>query len=354
MKHSTIGVFLNLGESFTSLGGQADLMISQNITSFARAFSRVYVFTYQQEKVQLPKNCVLVTPPLPFHRYIYAILLPLIHHRIIRQCSLLRCFQLSGTVPALVAKLLYGSKFVFNYGYDYTSLAHIEGKTIQAQLFSWLSPPAIRFADSIIVKNKSLKIKGHYLPNGVDTKVFKPKKSYRLLKPPTILYVGRLEPQKNLLNLLTALSHLKKSVKIVLVGQGSQQQQLLRTAKKLGVNLIIKSAIKHQNLPKVYRSADIFILPSLVEGSPKALLEAMASGLPCIASDISEHQEIINSGKTGLLVEPEALNLSRSIKILLSSFHQRTRLGRASHRHIQAKFDITPIMDREIAILKSV
>ena len=354
MKNSTIGVFLNLGESFTSLGGQAELMISQNIKAFAKNFSTVYVFTYKQESVTLPSNCILITPPLPLHRYIYALLLPVIHCRIIHRCNLLRCFQLSGTIPALMAKLIYGSKFVFNYGYDYAAFARIEGKPIQALLFSQLSLIAVKFAAGVIVKNKSLKIKGHYLPNGVDTHLFKLKQSYRMSVPPTLLYVGRLEPQKNLLNLVSSLSDVAQPIKLILVGQGSQQRQLRQTAKRLGVNLVIRSALNHRDLPQVYRSADIFVLPSLAEGSPKVLLEAMVSGLPCIASDIAVHKEIINSGKTGLLVKPKPVNLSQAINSLLSSSHERAKFGRAARRHIQASFDITPIIEQEITILKSV
>ena len=217
MKPSTIGVLLNLGESFTSLGGQAELMLRQNILPYSKAFSRVYVFTYGQETFTLPPNCQLITPPFPMHRFVYALLLPFIYNRIIRKCHLLRCFQLAGTLPAIIAKLFYGSKFVFNYGYDYAVFAHIEGKPLQALGFKLLEKVISSLATGIIVKNKNLKIPGFYLPNGVDVKMFKPKPK-RFLKVPTVLYVGRLEPQKNLPVLLQALAQVKKRLKIVFVG----------------------------------------------------------------------------------------------------------------------------------------
>src|SRR3989344_593403 len=353
MKNSTLAVFLNLGESFASLGGQAELMISQNIAAFAKAFKRIYVFTYNQESVKLPPNCILITPPRPLHRYLYALLLPFIHGRIIRQCQVLRCFQLSGTVPAIVAKLIYGSKFVFNYGYDYAAFARLEGKALQARSFSLLSLVAVKFAAGVIVKNKGLKIKGHYLPNGVDIHQFAPKpKSNSKIK--TVLFIGRLEPQKNLAILLTALAQAKRKLKIIFVGQGSQKQILISQAKTLKLNLTIRDNLTHSQLPKLYQSTDVFVLPSLIEGSPKVLLEAMACGLPVVATAVPGITEIIKSKVTGVLVKPTVAGLTSGINYVISHPQQARRLGIFARRRIQAEFGITQVMNQEIAILKSV
>jgi glycosyltransferase involved in cell wall biosynthesis len=351
MKNSTIAVFLNLGESFASLGSQAELMISQNITAFAKAFKRVYVFTYNQESVKLPPNCILITPPRPLHRYLYALLLPFIHGRIIRQCQVLRCFQLTGTVPAIIAKLFYGSKFVFNYGYDYAAFARIEGKPLQAQLFSWLTPVTVKFATGIIVKNKSLlqatrhAPRAIYLPNSVDIKLFRPK-AKQLSQIPTILYVGRLEPQKNLVSLLTAISKLKRKVKIIFVGQGSQRQKLLDQARRLKLNLVIKTPVAHSRLPAIYQAADIFVLPSLIEGSPKVLLEAMACGLPIVATRVTDI-------KAGILVASTVTGLASGINRILSDPWLARRLGVAARRKAVKHYNQDNIIATEINYLKT-
>lgn len=345
MKNSTLGLFLNLGESFTSLGGQAELMISQNITAFSKAFRKVYVFTYSQESVRLPQNCVLVTPPFSIHRYFYALLLPIIHGRIIRQCNLLRCFQLAGTLPAIISKLVYGTKFVFNYGYDYAAFARIEGKPIQVLGFKLLKKIASRLATSIIVKNKNLKVPGFYLPNGIDTKLFKPKPK-QSSKIPVVLFIGRLEPQKNLTVLLTALNRIKRKVKVIFVGQGSQRQKLLDQAKKLQLNLIIHDQITHSQLPKTYQSADIFVLPSLIEGSPKVLLEAMACGLPIVATDVTDV-------KAGIIVEPTVTGLTVGINRLLSDPQLAHRLGDSARREAVRHYNQDTIIKSEIKFLQS-
>lgn len=360
MKHSTIGIFLNLGESFTSLGGQAELMLRQNILPYSKAFSRVYVFTYDKEAFALPSNCHLITPPFKFHRYIYALLLPFFYSRIIRQCQVLRCFQLSGTVPALIAKLLYGSKFVFNYGYDYAAFARIEAKPFRSLGFKLLGKITSGLATGIIFKSESLLLaishkplaKFIYLPNSVDTKLFKPKPK-GFSGASTVLYVGRLEPQKNLPVLLHALAQAKKRLRIIFVGQGSQKPNLLRQAKQLNLDLTLKAPVSHSQLPAIYRSADIFVLPSLIEGSPKVLLEAMASGLPIVATAVSGITEIIKSPATGILVEPTVTGLTSGINYVLSHPQSARRLGQAARRQAVKQYNQEQIITSEIKFLNS-
>ena len=359
MKNSTIAIFLNLGESFTSLGGQAELMLRQNLLPYSKNFSRVYVFTYTPEKFTLPPNCHLITPPFPLHRFAYAILLPLIHYRTIRQCDLLRCFQLAGTLPAIISKLVYGSKFVFNYGYDYAAFARIEAKPLQVIGFKVLQQLVFKLADRIIIKNKSLFAIRHlplaksiYLPNGVDVKMFKPKPK-QSSKIPVVLFIGRLEPQKNLVILLTALSGVKRKSKIIFVGQGSQRQKLLDQARRLKLNLVIKTPVAHSRLPAIYQTADTFALPSLIEGSPKVLLEAMACGLPIVASRVTGIKEIIKSEINGILVKPTVAGLASGINYVLSRPQSARRLGQAARQQAVKQYNQEKIIASEIKFLQS-
>ena len=153
-----LGLFLSLGESFSDLKkqGQDQLMINQNIRFFARHFKKIYVFTYKKESIKLPQNCQLITPPLKLHRYLYGFLAPFIHLRIFKKIDIIRCYQLSGALPGIIAKIFFHKKFVFNLGYDYSQFAQIEGKPVQACLFSWLKPLALQLADRIIIKNKTM------------------------------------------------------------------------------------------------------------------------------------------------------------------------------------------------------
>lgn len=359
----TLGIFLSLGESFTDLKkkGQDQLMIDQNIRNFASSFDKVLVFTYEQEKVKLPENCTLITPPIKLHRYLYGLTLPFFHAKILKTTNVWRCFQLSGALPAIVAKIFFKKKFVFNLGYDYRNFALIEKKYIQAALISAFSRLAIYFADHIIVKTQTLmktlppraRSKTTYLPNGVDINRFKPRRK-KAKRVPIILFIGRLEPQKNLLSLIKALSLIKEPFKLQIVGDGSLRNQILKLTKKTNINLKITRKVSHRRIEKIYQQADIFVLPSIKEGSPKVLLEAMASGLACVASNIPEHREIIESKKHGILSSLAPDRLAQAISQLLKSYSQRENLGRQARNQVKRNFDIRKIISQEITILKNI
>lgn len=358
-----LAVFLPVGDSFRKLAqtGQSSLMIDQNLASYAKNYQKVWVFTYEKETIKLPKNCHLVTPPFFLHRYLYAILLPFLHQKILQQTNLIRCFHLSGIVPALIAKIFYGKKFVFNFGYDYQAFAIIEKKPLSHWLFRLLQPFALKFASGIIVKNNTLlssriydlRSKIMYIPNGVNPKIFKPAISNKPLATSSVLFVGRLEPQKNVLTLIEAISKLKQPIKLVIVGDGSLRQAAIDLARRLQVNLKLHRRLPHDQLPKIYRQASIFVLPSVKEGSPKVLLEAMSSGLPCIASDIAEHQEIINNHRNGILVKPTVENLNKTLNKLLTNGQLQKRLGSAARQTILTRFNQTTLMQQELEFMQS-
>ncbi len=353
-----LAVFLSLGESFSDLkkSGQDQLMINQNLAAFTKAFEQVYVFTYKQEKVKLPKNCTLITPPKKLHRYIYAFLFPFIHRKTLKQCHLIRAFQLSGSLPAIVARIFFNKKYVFNLGYDYAKFAAIEKKPIQALMYKILKPIASILAAKVIVKNKSLKSpKSIYIPNGVDTSKFKPKKRKIKSGPdgPHLLFIGRLEPQKNILNLLRAVSLLKTKVNLTLIGRGSQKNQIKKLAQKLKLKYKLINSVPHQKLSKLYHQADFFCLPSLKEGSPKVLLEAMSSGLPCVASKIPEHLSIISHRHNGLLSATDSKSLSRSLSNLLNSQSLAKKLGQNARQTIIHNFNQEKLIKQEVTLLKN-
>lgn len=359
-----LGLFLAIGESLSDFEkrGQLARLVNYNINKYAQIFDEVFIFTYQNEQFKLPKNCILVTNKWGIHRYIYALLLPIIHIRYVKKCDILRGLQLTGGIPAAVAKVLFGKKFIINYGYDYASFAKIEGKHIQPILYKMIQKPILSLADAIIVTSQDLAkqlgniggSKIFYIPNGVDLGLFRPIKDKSFGKILKIIYVGRFEKQKNLESIIKAVSQVKSQIVLDFYGFGKEQKPLRQLADSLAVRLSIHDPVDYLVLPKILASAHVFVLPSLEEGSPKILFEAMACGLPIIGTNVRGIKELIINGKTGLLVEPNPASIAQAIQKLAKNPKLREKLSLAARQFVQARFDINKLLDQEINLLNKI
>ncbi|MHA1381253.1 MAG: glycosyltransferase family 4 protein [Candidatus Helarchaeota archaeon] len=129
------------------------------------------------------------------------------------------------------------------------------------------------------------------IPNGVNTELFNPvgsnlRKELRVEDSKVILFVGRLYKNKNVNLLIESLRYLPENFKLLVVGEGQDKENLIKLAHnlKLHKRIIFTGFIPYQELAKYYRTANIFVLPSTLEGFPKVVLEALASGLPVVTS----------------------------------------------------------------------
>ena len=358
-----LGVILAIGESLGDLKskGQLKRLLDYNIKRYSQAFDQVFIFSYDNEKnFKLPRNCKLVANTLGIHRYLYSILMPIICHKEIIKCDVLRGLQLSGGIPAAIGRIIYGKRFVINYGYDYSKFAKIEGKTLQSFFYELIQKPILSFADTVIVTSVEVKkilvkiidkSKLVYIPNGVDLNLFRSINHKPIGDTLNILYVGRLEVQKNLSVLINALALIKKSHKLTFFGQGTQKKELIRLASKLKVPLVIKPPVEYSKLPKVLSTADIFVLPSQEEGSPKILLEAMACQKAVVGSNVKGIKEIIINNYNGLLANADPKSIAVAIK-KLENKNLRKQLGENARKHIIKNYEIHSLLDKEVEMLK--
>lgn len=153
-----------------------------------------------------------------------------------------------------------------------------------------------------------------------------------------LLSVGELSRRKNHKAVLSALAELSgKNICYLICGQGIMADQLMVQAQKLGIADKICMPGFIGDMTQVYQSADIFIFPSLQEGLPAALMEAMAAGLPCIVSDIRGNRELIEDGVGGRLFFPSDVHqIKTCILELLSDKQLRYRYGDYNKKKIAA------------------
>ncbi|MFC1756469.1 glycosyltransferase family 4 protein [Patescibacteria group bacterium] len=166
------------------------------------------------------------------------------------------------------------------------------------------------------------------------------KKKYNLPEQ-FILYVGTLQPRKNIPLLLKAYAKNKDKLsdtKLVIVGNKKAHNFDKRIddvikAEKIENDVFFPGYIENEDLPKVYQSADLFMLPSLYEGFGIPILEAMSSGVPVLASDIPSHREV--GGEAALYFNPQRLDdLSEKAYNILIGKNMRQNLVDLGSRRI--------------------
>ncbi|MFC1625523.1 glycosyltransferase family 4 protein [Patescibacteria group bacterium] len=152
-------------------------------------------------------------------------------------------------------------------------------------------------------------VKTVYIPNGVDLNKFNNKgsKIKIYLKPPIILYVGAIDKQKRVDLAVKAVSKLKKG-SLVLVGRGKWEKTIQKLGEKMLPGRFKMMSFLHRDMPKVYKSADLFTFPTVSwESFGIVLVEAMASGLPVVTNNDQIRKGIV--GQAGEFVDPTDTDL---------------------------------------------
>lgn len=173
----------------------------------------------------------------------------------------------------------------------------------------------------------------HVIPNGVDTEFFVPAQSNHVesnSRTLRIIFAGRFQPQKNLGFLFREMARLSPNgFELHLAGDGPDRQILERLAKQLGIEemIIWHGWLTRPAMRGAYQAADCLVNPSLYEGMPNVVLEAMACGLPVVASRVPGNEELVVEGETGFLFDTEEPGALTSALIQLRDDDLRRRMG---------------------------
>lgn len=194
----------------------------------------------------------------------------------------------------------------------------------------------------------------HLDVTGIDTDRFRPGDER---EPGSVLTVARLHPIKGLRYLIEAYAILRvKNVpfRATIVGEGPERENLERSIREnnLGDHVRLAGEQTRDQILEELRKTAIFALPSLSEGMPTSLMEAMSCGVPVVATSITGVPELVEEGRAGLLVPPENPEaLAERIERLLSDPALGRKMGEEGRKRIESDFPLTHVTRRRVEIM---
>ncbi len=289
---------------------------------------------------------------------LYSLLMPLIIGSHVRRCDLLKTNQMDGALAAVVASRIYGRPLFVRTGYTLSRIvAEVFPDNPLRRGAAWLTERlafqlsarasvSSRYDLEYVTRKYSLEGRPPaVIGNFVDTAAFAPVASGD--RRERAIFVGRLSPEKNLEMAIRACRQCNIGLNII--GKGTERQRLEGVAREIGADVAWLGVVDNDVLPEHLNRCRFFILPSLWEGMPKALLEAMACGLVCIGNNATGINEIIDDGVTGYLsAGPSAGELAEAIRRALDGDHEV--VSAAARRYIDQQFSLAAIAGKEAGI----
>jgi len=177
------------------------------------------------------------------------------------------------------------------------------------------------------------------IPNGVDPQFFSPTTGQKAFGP-TALFVGRLVREKDPLQLLEAFGRVLDvlpKADLEMVGNGPLKKNLQNMIRSRSLESRVKLLPGTADLRPLFSRAWVFVLPSIREASPNVIIEAMAAGLPVVATRVGGIPELVEDGRTGILVRPgDQQGLAEALVDLLKNDRQRREMGTRARQRILA------------------
>jgi glycosyltransferase involved in cell wall biosynthesis len=326
--------------SFVTYGGAED-------TALAPRLSGIQVLP---NRWRLPSN-------------LYSVLAPVIHRRALGRATIFKTNQVNGAWCAVIAKRLYGKKLVVRCGFLWSDfVARLHSGTWRVASARRLERYACQAADAVVVAAEADRdtIITRYgvdagrvlvIPNYVDTTVFRPMPEV-VREPGHVIFVGRLEDQKNVLALVNAVADLPCAT-LTVVGDGPLRTRLEAAARRRPGAVTFLGARPQAELPALLSRAAVFALPSHYEGNPKALIEAMACGVAVAGARVPGIREIVIDGETGYLCGTSAGEIKACLQALLDDEALRDRLGAGGLAYARSHCTLQAAAERELALLQS-
>jgi glycosyltransferase involved in cell wall biosynthesis len=349
----------NVDVSFLTYGTNEDLKYSDLLGDI-----KVYpVFNYIKSK-----SWVL--------QLIKSLFIPLKLKNVIKEIDIIKTNQINGSWISCISKILFKKRIIIRSGFEwlYGHRTFFNKKGIKQYIKYLLRYVYIfiielisyKMADRIIMtgdydipfivkcfklKRKLKKNKIRLFYNYIDENLFKP--ALEKKKDKHVLFIGRLSYEKNLFNLLEAFKELDGFV-LDIIGTGPEEEKLKNKAKQIGINANFLGIIPNNEIPEKLNQYQIFILPSLSEGNPKALLEAMSCGVACIGTNVKGINNIIKHKQNGYLCEKTSNSIKEAILTIYRDINLRKKIEGNARKFILENCSLNSIVQKEFLLYQEI
>ncbi len=292
--------------------------------------------------------------------FLYSLLMPLVRARHFKEADVIKTNQMKGSWTGILASFFYGKPLYVRTGYTWSLITRKVGrKSILEKLSPFIEWISFRLARKVSVTSRADRIyvmkkydipdnRIKWIPNYVDTELFAPLKTDRYTD--RILFVGRLTEVKNLFSLIEAIAGTPYSLD--LFGTGELEDELRNYALEIGARVRFMGSVPNSELPHIINRYPLFVLPSITEGMPKALLEAMACGVAVLGTDVPGIREVVRHGYNGWLVRKDPKSIREGVIHLMENPALRARLGLNARKFIEENFSLKEIAREEAELLR--
>ena len=292
-----------------------------------------------------------------FVTFIQSLTIPFKLKSEIQNIDIIKSNQLTAGWTSLICKINFRKPLYLRTGYDAYIFSKNEKKSkLKQSLFYLLTQFLLFFSDHYTVSSSTdLKFisNNYFIPKNMKISLSSNWVEYiksslddfDSRKNQSILSVGRLESQKNYKFIIETLSN--TDIELDIIGTGSMENELIQLANNVNTKLNLYKNLPNTELMEVYKKYKFFILPSIFEGNPKVLLEAMSTGCIPMVSNIKNNTEIIDDGFNGYVFD---LNTNGQDKIinLLNNENDFNKISENAIDTIKTRVSVDKIATQEM------
>lgn len=287
---------------------------------------------------------------------VYSLIAPLLHRRALQNSAVFKTNQMDGAWTALLASLIFSGAFYCRTGYTITLF---EKSCLKRFMFQVIERLMYTTCDISSVSSRGDRdyINGKYklrkpplvLNNYIDTDKFRKTCSWSGRVNDRILFVGRLNEQKNLFVLLFAAK--SSGIGVDIVGAGEMREALAVYAIEHDVDVRFLGRVSNDLLPEIYNRYRYFALVSMFEGMPKSLLEALSCGCIPICSPVAGNKEVMAQLRVGINTAGTSVE---AVKLAIERRHGSEESSDACCRLIEEEYSLSTYFQREATALEGI